>query len=156
MIDQLEDYDLLDKVSPKISKQIAAEKGACLVVSTGSVTTMSKKRQETIHHDYMKSLTYFGVMPAEQASQYEYFVYITRNIKLNVLKCHVYNVNVGDGKEIVDTITARKKALDLQQQAIDGQVSLVSKIAIVTGSPSEATFPPSTVNRSIGYPFQLP
>ena len=96
----------------------ARAQGCAVVVSTGSVTTVLKKTKETKQHDYVKSLCFFGAIDLFPDSLYEYFCYISLNLKLNVYRLHVFNVNKGEGQPIADLIRQRRDVLQKQQEAL--------------------------------------
>eukprot|EP00729_Bicosta_minor_P013070 gene13070-27755_t len=102
VVSQLQDYDLLGgkKLSAKESSQIATETGCVLVISNEKIRIMNKARKELLAQDSCGAVTFFTTLPGPPGSVYDTVAYITRNIRLNVIRCHVFTVNSGMGSVI--------------------------------------------------------
>jgi len=112
VVSQLQDYDLLGgkKLSAKESSQIATETGCVLVISNEKIRIMNKARKELLAQDSCGAVTFFTTLPGPPGSVYDTVAYITRNIRLNVIRCHVFTVNSGMGSVIAVKIQAAQHA----------------------------------------------
>jgi len=100
VLSQLEDYESIGtkKLSAKESDQIARDLGTAVVVSEKEILIVHKERKELLSKDSVASITFFTVIPMNK--EYETVAYITRNMRLNVMRCHVHTVMTGMGTKI--------------------------------------------------------
>eukprot|EP00040_Diaphanoeca_grandis_P023795 m.129939 g.129939 ORF g.129939 m.129939 type:complete len:690 (-) comp29446_c0_seq4:473-2542(-) len=131
VIDQFEDYELIGaKISSKESEKIATDEGAALVVNAKKIITIHKSRREVVNEDRPNAITFCTVLPLSK--YYETIAYITRNIKLNMCRCHVFAILKGQAEDAKNAIMkAQVEFVEKSQQA------MVNPFAAAKNAPRE-------------------
>lgn len=86
--------------SPRAPSLPTVQTGCVLVISNEKIRIMNKARKELLAQDSCGAVTFFTTLPGPPGSVYDTVAYITRNIRLNVIRCHVFTVNSGMGSVI--------------------------------------------------------
>eukprot|EP00039_Didymoeca_costata_P029309 m.24064 g.24064 ORF g.24064 m.24064 type:complete len:689 (-) comp7574_c0_seq1:69-2135(-) len=113
VVSQLEDYELIGKSSKMKSstmKDLQTDNGCALVLNPQHIVIIHKARKEVLCKDSVGTVTFFTLIPSNSSkTDYETIAYITRNIRLNVMRCHVFTVHVGVGQTIGDKMAKSQK-----------------------------------------------
>lgn len=113
VVSQLEDYELIGrkKLSQQDMNDLSSESGCVLILGPQHIIVAHKKRKEIILKNSIGSVTFFTIIPSpDSKSPYETIAYITQNVRLNVLRCHVFTVLVGLGETIARKMQVSQSA----------------------------------------------